>query len=192
MATGRKVPPAGLPFDVNCLVHNVATCFAIYDAVYNQKPLIERLVSFAGDALVKPKNIWVKIGTTLKELFDKKILEFKDEPRKIICGGPMMGIALDGLDYPILKGTGGFLFLKDGEQKPESPCLRCARCVDVCPMNLLPLEYMKKVKEEEFDSLNELNISDCIECGCCTYVCPAKIPLVHYIKQGKLYAPKQK
>ena len=192
MATARKVPPSGLPFDVGCLVHNVATCFAVYEAVYHNKPLIERLVSFAGDALVSSKNLWVKIGTTLKEIFDKKILEFKEEPKKVICGGPMMGIPLSNLEYPILKGTGGFLFLKEVKPDQETACLRCARCVDACPMNLLPLEIMKRVKNEEFDSVNEFNISDCIECGCCTYKCPAKIPLVHYIKEGKKYAPKQK
>jgi len=191
--TKRKVPPRGLPLDVGCLVHNVATCFAIYEAIYLGKPLIERLVSFCGDALVEPKNIWLKIGTTLKELFDQKILEFKTPPEKIISGGPMMGISLDSLDYPILKGTGGFLFLKDlkniGE---ESPCIRCARCIDVCPMNLMPLEYAKRVRIEEYNNLDQLNIVDCIECGNCAYTCPGKIPIVHYVKIGKKYAPKSK
>jgi electron transport complex protein RnfC len=97
-------------------------------------------------------------------------------------------VALDGLDYPILKGTGGFLFLS-GEVNfiEENPCIRCARCVDACPVDLLPLEYAKRVKIEEFDKLNDFNIKDCIECGCCAYNCPAKIPLVHYIKIGKKY-----
>lgn len=190
--TGRKVPPAGLPFDVGCLVHNVATCFAIYEAVYLNKPLTARLVSFSGDALKSAKNLWVKIGTTLKEIFDKKILEFKNDPEKIICGGPMMGVSLDSLDYPILKGTGGFLFLRENVfVQEETSCIRCARCVDVCPMNLLPLEYAKRVKKEEYNNLVEFNINDCIECGICSYVCPAKIPLVHYIKLGKKYMPKK-
>ena len=190
---GKRVPPQKLPLDVGCLVHNVATCFAIYEAIYFNKPLIERLVSFCGDALVVPKNIWVKIGTTLKELFDDKILEFKVEPKKVICGGPMMGVALDNLEYPILKGNGGFLFLT--QTKPEleeGPCIRCARCIDVCPMNLLPLEYPKRVKKEDYDSLSDYNIVDCIECGCCSYSCPAKIPIVHYVKVGKYYMPKPK
>ena len=188
----RKVPPKKLPLDVGCLVHNVGTCFAVYEAVYFNKPLIERLVSFCGDALVQPKNIWVKIGTTLKELFDEKVLEFKSEPQAIISGGPMMGIALDSLDYPILKASGGFLFLMKAADVPEAPCIRCARCVDVCPMDLMPLEYAKKVKMEEYEPLNNFNIVDCNECGCCAYTCPAKIPLVHYIKIGKQYAPKNK
>jgi electron transport complex protein RnfC len=100
----------------------------------------------------------------------------------------MMGVSLDGLEYPILKGTGGFLFLSDNcYWEEETPCIRCARCVDACPMNLLPLEYAKRVKREEYSSLNDFNIVDCIECGCCAYVCPAKIPLVQYIRMGKQY-----
>jgi len=186
--TKKKVPPGKLPLDVGCLVHNVATCFAIYEAVCLDKPLIEKLVSFCGDALRAPKNIWVKIGTTLQELIDKKILEFKKEPKKIICGGPMMGIALESLNYPILKNAGGFLFLVDQvDDLKEEPCLRCSRCVDTCPMDLLPLEYVKRVKMEEYESLSEFHIVDCIECGCCAHGCPAKIPIVHYIKTGKKY-----
>jgi electron transport complex protein RnfC len=188
--TGKKVAGGKLPFDAGCLVFNVGTIFAVYQAVYFNKPLVERLVSFAGDALFTPKNIWVKVGTTLAQLFENKILEFKYEPKKIICGGPMMGISLDNLDYPILKGSGGFLFLKDHvAELEEKACIRCARCVDACPMNLLPLEYAKRVKVEEYDNLENYNIKDCIECGCCTYTCPAKIPLIQYIKIGKKYLP---
>ncbi|MBU1113455.1 MAG: electron transport complex subunit RsxC [Candidatus Omnitrophica bacterium] len=189
--TNRKVPGGKLPLDVGCLVHNVATCFAIYQAVYYSKPLIERLVSFCGEALTSPKNIWVKIGTSLRELFEQKILELDCEPAKIISGGPLMGIALTDLDYPILKSTGGFLFLKPSpDPVSEQPCLKCARCVDNCPMGLLPLEYVRQVKRENYESLTGYNINDCIECGCCTYGCPAKISLVHYIKIGKGYVPK--
>ncbi|MBU1121197.1 MAG: electron transport complex subunit RsxC [Candidatus Omnitrophota bacterium] len=188
--TKRKVAGGKLPFDTGCLVHNVATLFAIYEAIYLNKPLIERLVSFAGDSLVSPKNVWVKIGTTLKEIFDQKILKFKDSPKKIICGGPMMGVSLNKLDYPILKGTGGFLFLnKEISEVEESPCIRCGRCLDSCPMNLMPLEYAKRIKVEEYDRLEEYNINDCMECGCCTYTCPSKIPIVQYIKVGKKYLP---
>ncbi|MDD3296807.1 MAG: electron transport complex subunit RsxC [Candidatus Omnitrophica bacterium] len=191
--TGRKVNSGKLPFDTGCLVHNVATCFAVYEAVYLDKPLIERLVSFCGDGLKEPKNVWVKIGTTLSELLEKKIIELKQEPKKIICGGPMMGVALAGLDYPVLKGTGGFIFLsKIPLSAEETPCLKCGRCVDTCPMNLLPLEYARAVKKEAYSQLESLSLSDCIECGCCAYVCPAKIPLTHYIKTGKYYVAKSK
>lgn len=183
---GKKIPPGKIPADVGCLVHNVATLFAIYEAVYLDKPLIERLVCFYGDAVTTTKNIWVKIGTTLKEFFDQKILEFSVEPQKIIAGGPMMGVALDSLDYPILKTSSGFLFLKNpGPQIEEGPCLKCARCMDICPMDLMSSELVKRIKHTDYAALAGLHIEDCIECGCCTYVCPAKIPLLHYIKTGK-------
>ena len=191
--TRRKVPPQGLPFDVGCLVHNVATCFSIYEAVYFSKPLIERIVTFAGDALESPKNLWVKIGTLVSELFERGILKFKKEPKKVIFGGPMMGIALKNLDYPILKTTGGVLFLSDEvDFEEEKNCLHCARCVDVCPMGLVPLEFVKYVKNKEYDRLNDIFIKDCIECGMCSFICPAKIPIVHYIKIGKFYATGSK
>ena len=188
--TKRKVPLGGLPFDVGCLVHNVGTLYAVYEAVYYNKPLIERVVTFAGGALKEPKNILVKLGTTIEELFNSGILEFKTDPIKIVYGGPMMGIALDGLGYPVMKGTSGILFLTKEEidTRKENVCIRCARCVDSCPMELLPLEFVKRVKNEEYSSLNELYIKDCIECGACSFSCPAKIPIVHYIKIGKKYA----
>jgi len=188
--TKRKVPLGGLPFDVGCIVHNVGTLYAIYEAVYCSKPLIERIVTFAGGALKKPKNILLKLGTTIKELFDSGVLEFKNEPAKIIYGGPMMGITLSGLDYPVMKGTSGILFLTKDEidTKEEDACIHCARCVDSCPMGLLPLEFVKRVKNQEYSLLNELYIKDCIECGACSFSCPAKISLVHYIKIGKKYA----
>lgn len=191
--TGRKVPCGKLPFDVGCLVQNVATLFAIYEAVYLKKPLTERMVTFAGDALVAPKNVWVKIGTPIKELFDEKVLEFKREPEKVISGGPMMGIAIEHLEYPILKGTSGVLFFTHDEVPVyESTCIRCGRCVDACPMRLVPSEIAARVKHKQFDRLGEVFLNDCIECGCCTYVCPAQIPLVHYIKEGKRYAVDHK
>ncbi len=185
-ATGCKIPPKKIPADIGCLVHNVATVFAIYEAVYLKKPLIERLVCFCGDALHTPKNIWVKIGTTLRELFNEKVLEFTQQPKRIISGGPLMGLSLDSLDYPILKNNGGFLFLKSElPDTSENPCIRCARCVDTCPMNLLPMQFVKLTKQQDYSKLNQFYIADCIECGCCAYICPAKIPIVHYTKVGK-------
>jgi len=148
---------------------------------------------FAGDVLKTPKNLWIKIGTLLSELFERKILEFKKDPKKVIFGGPMMGIALKNLDYPILKTTGGVLFLSDEvDFEEEKNCLHCAKCVDVCPMGLVPLEFVKYVKNKEYDRLNDIFIKDCIECGMCSFICPAKIPIVHYIKIGKFYATGSK
>lgn len=188
-ATKKKVPTGKIPFEVGCLVQNVATCFAIYEAVYLAKPLIERMVTFAGDSLKNPKNIWIRVGTLVSELFEQKILEFDKKPRKIIFGGPMMGVSLDSMEYPILKGTGGVLFLSKSavDDEDERECIKCGRCVDTCPMNLLPLEYARRVRRNQFDRLNEVFINDCIECGSCEYGCPAKIPIVHYIKRGKAY-----
>ncbi|MCK9615139.1 MAG: electron transport complex subunit RsxC [Candidatus Omnitrophica bacterium] len=187
----REVPSGRLPLDVGCLVHNVGTFFAIYEAVYLDKPLIERVVTFAGDALVSPKNIRLKIGTILRELFDKKILEFKTAPLKIICGGPMMGIALDSLDYPILKGTGGFLFLsKDVLLGTERPCIRCGACVRECPVSLMPTLIDLTSRRELWKESALYGATDCIECGVCNYVCPTNRMLLQSIKRAKLEIPR--
>jgi electron transport complex protein RnfC len=183
----RVVPSGGLPFDVGCLVNNVATVIAVYQAFKYRRPLTRRVVTFSGDALAEPKNIELKIGTLISDLFEQGALRLRGELAKIIHGGPMMGITLKGLDYPIIKGSSGVLFFSAhaGKNLPESSCIRCGRCVDVCPVNLMPLEYVKRVKAGEFESLEQIAVKDCIECGSCSYVCPAKIPLVHYIKLGK-------
>ncbi|MFO8052738.1 MAG: electron transport complex subunit RsxC [Candidatus Omnitrophota bacterium] len=184
--TNRKISGEMLPFDVDCIVGNVATCFAVYQAACLNQPLTRRIVTFCGDALVKPKNIWLNIGTTLSELVDKKIIEFKKEPKKIIFGGPMMGDAAVDLATPILKTTSGVLFLGElPKEKEESACIRCGRCINYCPMNLMPLEYVKMVKNKKYKNLDDYYIKDCIECGCCSYVCPAQIPILDYIRLGK-------
>jgi electron transport complex protein RnfC len=187
----RKVPAGGLPLDVGCVVHNVGTCFAIYEAVYFGKPLTERMVTFAGDALVTPKNIWLKIGITLQELFERGILEFKVEPKKIICGGPMMGIALDNLDYPILKGSGGFLFLSNNiSLGEEGPCIRCGACVRQCPMKLMPCLIDLASRASNWQLSKKYGSTDCIECGVCGYNCPTNRRLVQSIKRAKSEALK--
>ncbi|MCF7870567.1 MAG: electron transport complex subunit RsxC [Candidatus Omnitrophica bacterium] len=184
--TKRKISGKMLPFDLGCIVNNVATCFAVYEAVYFNQPLTRRIVTFCGDALVEPKNLWVNIGTTLAELIEKEIIKFKKNPKKIIFGGPMMGDAVTNLANPILKTTSGVLFLeKLPKKEEESACIRCGRCVNYCPINLIPLEYAKMVKKEKYQELKDYYIKDCIECGCCSYVCPAQIPILDYIKLGK-------
>jgi len=182
----RKVPPKGLPFEVGCVVQNVGTALAISEAVYNRKPLIERSLTLSGDCLNEPLNLNVRIGTSVKDLLGE-CGGLKKDIAKLIVGGPMMGIAQYTLDIPVIKGISGILFLSRDEAYlfDEMPCVKCARCVNVCPMNLLPLVYGKFVKKESWDELEKYNIDDCMECGSCSYVCPSRIPLIQYIKVGK-------
>ena len=192
--TGREVPPAALPLDIGVLVQNVGTLSAVYDAVYRDKPLIERIVTFSGDCLSAPGNYLVRVGTTVKEMLESGVVSLKRDPKKIIVGGPMMGIAEIGMDFPILKNTSGILFLseKTAGSCEEDVCIRCAKCADVCPVNLVPTEIMKNVKKGYWDKAEELYVTDCMECGACAYICPARIPLVQYIKEGKLAVLKKK
>ncbi|MDP8299629.1 MAG: electron transport complex subunit RsxC, partial [Candidatus Tantalella remota] len=185
--SGREVPPGGLPLDIGFLVQNAATVYAIYEAVYFDRPLIERMVTISGDCLERAGNYLIRVGTTVKEIMESYGLEFACEPSKIIMGGAMMGVAQPQVDVPVLKGTSGILFLSEKASKvfEEGPCLRCAKCVDVCPVRLLPTEIMRNVKKQRWEEVDKLYISDCMECGSCMYECPARIPLVQYIKEGK-------
>lgn len=187
--TGQEVPPGGLPLDIGFLVQNVGTVYAVYEAVYFDKPLIERIVTLSGDCLRVPGNYIIKIGTTLKDVAKNCGLEFCKEPKKIIFGGPMMGISQPNMESPILKNTSGVLFFSGEKAKgfEEAQCIKCARCVDTCPVNLIPTDIVKNVKKERYNVLTDLYIKDCMECGVCAYICPARIPLVHYIKEGKSY-----
>lgn len=185
--TGREVPPGKLPLDIGCMVQNVGTLYAVYEAVYFGKPLIERIVTVSGDCLERPGNYLLRIGTTIKEIVDSFGIELSKPPRKVIMGGPMMGIAQPHTDVPIIKSTSGILFLSEdaAAEYEEGPCIRCAKCVDVCPVKLVPTEIIKNVRIGKWEAVDRQNIADCMECGSCTYTCPARIPLVQYIKQGK-------
>ena len=194
----REVPPEGLPLDVGCVVQNVGTALSIYEALYKGKALYERVVTISGDCIKEPSNLLARIGTPIRELVDQ-CKGFKKEPSKVIVGGPMMGITQFRLDAPIIKGTTGIIFLSSEAVKeyPETNCIRCARCVDTCPVNLVPADILRFVKKAKYQSLSDYNITDCIECGCCSYECPSKIPLVQWIKLGKseylkLKGPKAK
>ncbi|MDP3730267.1 MAG: electron transport complex subunit RsxC [Candidatus Omnitrophota bacterium] len=182
----RTVPAGGLPMDVGCVVQNVQTAYAIYEAVYSGKPLAERAITLTGSCLKEPVNIRVRIGTMLTDLVDF-IGGFKKEPKKIIMGGPMMGLAQYTMDVPIIKGTSGVLFLSEEEvlRDKESVCIRCGKCIETCPMQLSPTTLMYRVKREFFGEAKDLGIAGCFECGACAYECPAKIPLLDYMKYGK-------
>lgn len=182
----RKVPPKGLPFEVGCVVQNVGTALAVSEAVYDRRPLIERCLTLSGDCLSEPLNLNVRIGASVRGLLEE-CGGLKKDIAKLIVGGPMMGIAQYTLDIPVIKGMSGILFLSGDAARifDEMPCVKCARCVNACPMSLLPLVYGKFVKKEKWDELERYNIDDCMECGSCSYVCPSRIPLVQYIKVGK-------
>jgi electron transport complex protein RnfC len=186
--SGREVPPGKLPLDIGFLVQNVGTIYAIYKAVYFDKPLIERIVTISGDCLNRPGNYLIKVGATIRDIVEQYGVELYKSPKKIIIGGPMMGFAQPHIDTPVLKNTSGILFLSAQQARDfeEGQCIRCAKCVDVCPVNVLPTEIMKNVKKGYWDRMESLCVNDCMECGACAYSCPARIPLVQYIKEGKV------
>ncbi|MEA2036797.1 MAG: electron transport complex subunit RsxC [Nanoarchaeota archaeon] len=188
----RKVPSAGgLPMDVGVIVQNVQTAKAIYDAVYEGKPLIERVVTITG-AVKEPKNLLVKIGMPVKELIEF-CKGYDGTTGKIISGGPMMGIAQYTDQIPIIKGSSGVLVQHEELLKEEErDCIRCGRCIDVCPMLLMPTMISQYAQKDDFDNCGEYFALDCYECGCCSYSCPSKIPLVHWIKYAKDQLMKRK
>jgi electron transport complex protein RnfC len=180
----RKVPRGGLPMDVGCVVQNVGTCYAAFQAAKFRKPLIDRVVTVTGNGIKESKNLLVRIGTSAIDAINF-CGGYVKQPKKIIFGGPMMGITQYSENVPITKGTSGIIVWTEAKPEEEGPCVRCARCVDVCPMGLMPTDIFKLVKNKLFNKAKEYGVLDCIECGCCAYVCPAKIPLIHYLKYGK-------
>lgn len=184
---GKEVPSGALPIEVGAVVLNVGTIFSIYQAVQKNKPLIERVVTITGKTVKNPANYLVRVGTPVKVLLEKANSNEDIEIGKIISGGPMMGKALSTADVPITKGTSGILLMKKSESKrnTERPCIKCARCISVCPMGLGPYLISALGKRHLFDQLEKEGIMDCIECGSCSYVCPASKPLLDYIRVGK-------
>lgn len=184
--TGREVPPGQLPVAVNCAVFNVSTFAAIHRAVILGIPLTERIVTVSGEAIAQPQNFIVRIGTPFHDLI-QQAGGLNDRTERVINGGPMMGIAQSDLSVPVVKATNSILcLLKDENGAAENPvCLRCGKCVSVCPMRLQPLYLYRFVNAERMDELKRLHIVDCIECGCCAFTCPGKLPLVESFRRGK-------
>jgi electron transport complex protein RnfC len=172
--------------DVGCVVQNVGTAAAIYDAVALGKPLIERVVTITGKGVVKPANVLARMGDSFASLIEYAG-GYSEKAAKLIMGGPMMGISQFTDDVPVIKGASCLLVMEEDEVDTgeQLPCISCARCVDVCPMRLIPSALGTLVEYEHWDDLKDYAILDCIECGACSYICPVKRKLVEYIKFGK-------
>ena len=183
----REVPSGKLPFEVSCVVHNVGTAFAVYEAVQKNKPLIERIVTVTGKSLKDPGNFLVRIGTPISELIEQAG-GIPENTGKILSGGPMMGKALISYDTPVVKGMSGIVLLPDNEsvRVRVQNCIRCARCVSACPMGLEPYLLAQLVAAGNYESSEKERIMDCIECGSCHYTCPSGQPLLDYIRVGKI------
>lgn len=185
--TGREVPSGKLPLDVGCVVNNVGTAYAVYEAIQKNKPLVDRIVTVTGKNLSNPGNFRVRIGTTVQALVEQAG-GLPEDSGKIINGGPMMGKALTSLDIPVVKGTSGILIMRGQEStRPELlPCIRCSKCVSVCPMGLEP--YLLGVLSDKafWDKCESGRVMDCIECGSCQFTCPSGRPLLDQIRVGKL------
>jgi electron transport complex protein RnfC len=184
--TNREVPSGRLPIDVGTVVHNVGTAYAVYEAVQKNKPLFERVVTITGKSLSNPGNYLVRIGTPVRNLIEAAG-GLPDDTGKIISGGPMMGKALSSADVPVVKGTSGILLLPDIEsvRRKVDPCIRCGKCITVCPLNLEPYLLMTLSEKGLFERAEGERITDCMECGSCSYTCPAGRPLLDYIRLGK-------
>lgn len=183
---GRQVPSGALPIEVGAVVDNVATIYAVYEAVQKNKPLISRVMTVTGKSVSKPGNYSVRFGTPLTEVV-ALAGGIPENTGKIIGGGPMMGRAMNSLDMPAHKRTSGLLFLPEAEslrQEPEN-CIRCAKCVSACPMGLEPYLLSKMAAMQMWDEMEQHDVMDCIECGCCMFTCPSHRPLLDYVRMGK-------
>lgn len=185
-ATGRTVPPGKLPADVGCIVMNVASVAFVARYIETGKPLVSRSITVDGGAIAEPKNLRVPIGTNIGDIIDY-CGGFKSEPRKLISGGPMMGIAICDTEAPICKQNNALLAFDDRKDliKKERDCIRCGKCVDVCPMSLMPTLIERYAKVKDAESLKKYNVNVCMECGSCAYCCPSGRPLVQYMRLAK-------
>ncbi len=186
-ALGRKVPAGGLPMDVGVVVNNIATALAVYEAVVDGKPLIQRMLTVTGDAINKPGNLIARIGTPFQACVDA-CGGLSDETSQVFMGGPMMGLVQYDLQVPTLKATSGIVCMQTSQLKNmrHYPCIQCGTCVSVCPMDLVPTRISRLAETGKYDECKEWGVFNCIECGSCAFVCPSGIPLVQWIRVGKV------
>jgi len=187
---GHQVPTGGLPLDVGAVVINVGTAAAVARAVLRQKPLTHRVVTVSGEGIAEPKNLLVPIGISYGELISY-CGGLQPDAARVIAGGPMMGFALGDMDTPVTKGAGGLVVLRHEQirRAEETACIRCGRCVDVCPLHLVPTKLAMAARNQDWELARRYYITACVECGCCGYICPACIPLVQLIRTGKAQIP---
>ena len=184
--TGKFVPSGGLPIAVGAVVQNVGTVYAVYEAVMKHKPLFERVVTVTGKSLKEPGNYLCRIGTPISQLIEAAG-GLPEDTGKVIGGGPMMGKALTNTNIPITKGTSGILLMRQEEstRKEYRNCIRCSKCVNVCPMGLEPYYLMLLGERNKLEMLESEKVMDCIECGSCSFTCPANRPLLDVIRLAK-------
>lgn len=184
--TGRQVPSGGLPKDVGCAVFNTASAAAVCRAVYEGVPVYERIVTVTGDGVKQPRNLTVRVGASFQEVISAAG-GLRDDVWKVLSGGPMMGIAQSNLSVPVTKATNAILCLSSAQngESPNPVCIRCGKCLEVCPIRLEPLYLYRYSNAGNLDALRRLHLMDCIECGCCAYACPGKVPLVEGFRKGK-------
>ena len=190
--TGRKVKPGGLPSGVGCNVVSTRTCYAIYQACYEGRAVIDRIVTVAGSAMKAPVNALTRVGTPFEYLAEQ-CGGFVKPPRKIVLGGPLMGICATNIAAPTIKGTAGVLFFTEEEDRSveEPSCIHCGKCLSVCPMRLEPVFMYKYYTKGDLEMLRKYHVTDCFECGSCSYNCPSRMPLTHAFKTAKLMLQEQ-
>lgn len=184
--TGREVPSGKLPIETGCIVYNVGTAFVVYESVQKNKPLLERVVTVTGTSIINPGNFMVRIGTHVDYLIEK-VGGLPLDTGKVISGGPMMGKALTSLEVPVVKGTSGIIILpgESSHRVSMHNCIRCARCISVCPIGLQPVLIAQLAASEKYEDAEKAFIMDCIECGSCQFTCPSGRPLLDFIRLGK-------